>query len=662
MPFYWRRRKRWWNTRWRKRRQFRKYKRPRRRFQRRYKGRRSTRRRRRRRGKVRRKKKTIPIRQWQPDCIRKCKIKGISVHVLGSQGKQFACFTDNAKDWTPPLQPGGGGFGVEKYTLQYLYEENRNGNNIWTQSNKYLDLVRYFGGKITFWRHSHIDFIASYSRTLPMNLNNYTYPDTYPQAMMLARHKKFIPSLKTKPHGSRKVTIKFKPPKILTNKWFFQESLANTGLLQLQTTICDLRYPHLGCCNTNELVSLVGLNLNFYKNFAWGNPNNVITPTQQNNWYIPYNNAKKTLTVTLPNGTTKQIKVQNETYKQSVNIATGWFQPDLLKAIKISEEDYIPTTVARYNPTRDTGVGSKVWLASVLNSSYLPPRTDKDLILEGLPLYQLLFGFTNYIQKIKKDTTFLESYCLFIQSTALEPQHGTHHIYCPIDQAFINGKGAYDSYATQWQQEHWFPTLSHQLKSINNIVMSGPFIPKLENIRESTWELWSNYTFYFKFGGASLPDAETANPGEQGTYPIPNTQQQAIQVCNPEKASPYTTLHSWDFRRGIITSKAFKRMCENQETDTDFQADGETPQKKRKVILRGNALQAQEEEIQEIQSCLHSLCEENTCQDFQEKEDLLLLIQQQQQQQQQIKQHLLKLIIDLKNKQKLLQLQTGVLE
>lgn len=663
MPFWWRRRrKRWYGT-WGKRRKFGRYKRRRPiRYKRRR--RRAPRRRRRRRKKVRRKKKTLNVVQWQPDCIRKCKIKGIGVHVLGSQGKQFACFTDTAKDWTPPLQPGGGGFGVEKFTLQYLYEQNRQGNNIWTASNKNLDLVRYLGGSICFWRHAHIDFIVQYSRTLPMDLKPYTYPDTYPQNLMLARHRKFIPSLLTKPHGKRYVKIRFKSPKLLTNKWHFQESVANTGLLQLQSTIADLRYPHLGCCNTNELVTLYGINLNFYKNFAWGNPNNIITPTEHNNWYIPYPRASKTTTATYADGKTKQVNVDNSEYLKSVNYTTGWFQTDLLRATKLTTMEYIPTTVCRYNPTRDTGEGNKVWLASVLAASYMPPRTDKDLILEGLPLYQLLFGFINYTQKIKKDTTFLQSYCLFIQCKALEPQHTQYHIFCPIDQSFIQGKAAYDSYATEWQRNHWFPTINHQLKAINNIVMSGPFIPKLENQRNSTWELWSNYSFQFKFGGAPLPEADTANPEQQGTYPTPNNQQQTVQVINPSKASAAATLHAWDFRRGIITSKAFKRMCENQETDTDFQTDAEPPQKKSRKEPRGNALQIQEEEIQEIQSCLRSLCEESTCQEQEEinQDNLIQLIQQQQLQQRHIKQNLLKLILDLKNKQKLLQLQTGVLE
>nr|UHK06591.1 MAG: ORF1 [Torque teno midi virus] len=660
MPFWWRRRKRrWYGSRY-KRRYFNKYKRRRRRFPRRYRRRRTTRRRRKRRGKVRRKKKTLTVKQYQPDCIRKCKIKGVAVHVLGANGKQFACYTDNSKGWTPELQPGGGGFGVEKFTLQDLYNRNKYGTNIWTQSNKMLDLARYTGGYIKFWRHPHLDFIAKYDRELPMTLKQYTYPETYPLNLLLGKHKKLIPSLQTRPGGKRYVKIRFGPPKLLTNKWLFQETMANTGLLRLQTSVIDLRYPHLGCCNTNRLITLYGINLEFYKHFAWGNPTNPYST--ENRWYTPYGKAKNPVTIIYSSTKQEVITIQDTDYHQSIKLASGWFQPKLLQAKKLKEEDQIPLTACRYNPTRDTGVGNKVWLASVLNTSYLAPKTDKDLVIEGLPLYMLSLGFFDYIAKLKKDTTFLQSYCFFIQSPALEPQHGAYHMFCPIDQSFINGKGPFDSYVTQWDQDHWFPTCKHQQKSVNAIVSCGPFMPKLENLKSSTWELWSTYCFNFKFGGATLPDPDTADPEQQGTFPIPNIQQPTVPLTNPEKTTPLATLHTWDFRRGIITSSAYKRMCENQETDTDFQTDSEIPKKKKKTSYKGNALPIQEEETQKIQSCLRSLCEEDSFQDYQETSDLRQLIQQQHQQQQQIKNNLLQLILDLKNKQKVLQLQTGVLD
>ncbi len=236
-----------------------------------------------------------------------------------------------------------------------------------------------------------------------MALNKTTYASTYPQNLLLAKHKKAIPSLKTKPGGKRWVKIKFKPPKLLTNKWFFQEGIANMGLLQLDSTVADLRYPHLGCCNTNRLVSLTGINLNFYKFFAWGNPTSPYG-TQTVKWYQPYSRAQgQGLKVHLPNKKEPvTVNVTNNSYLDSIKKDTGWFQPNLLQATSIENESYIPGTACRYNPTRDTGKDNKVYLLSVYNSSYSPPATDKDLIIEGLPLYEALFGFFDWVQKPKR--------------------------------------------------------------------------------------------------------------------------------------------------------------------------------------------------------------------------------------------------------------------
>lgn len=599
--------------------------------------------------------------QWQPDCIRKCKIRGIAVHVLGANGKQFACYTNNRFGWTPPTAPAGGGFGVEKFSLQYLYEEHQRGNNYWTTSNTYLDLVRYTGTKIRFFRHPHMDFIASYTRMLPMALEKHTFPDAHPHQQLKAKHKVLIPSLLTKPHGKRTVTIHIKPPKQLTNKWMFQHTFAKQSLFQLSTAACDLRYPHIGCCNSNDLTSFYCLNLDFYQRQAWGNRTNPYAITDHQ-WYKPTPNIAQVKTVQIG---TKQVKVNQHNpsdYTETISYTKGWFQPNLLQAEKIVDPAQlnIPIAASRYNPNRDDGVGNEVYLVSVLNSSIEPPKTDFDLYISGLPLWQLLYGFTDFVNAIKKESTFTKTYYIAFKCKYCEPQGNLRHIFIPVDPDFIKGNGPYGSIPTAYQQNNWYPTLEHQVKTINNIVATGPFIPKLDNISKSTWELYSQYTSYFKFGGATLPEPDTASPQEQGDYPVPNNITKTIQITNPQKTSPLNTLHNWDYRRGIITSSALKRMLENQETDTDFQTDAEPSKKKKKV--QGNELKYMEEETQEIQNCLLSLCEESTCQDPTQEQDLLKLIQHQQQQQQHLKRQLLLLISDLKAKQKALQLQTGLLE
>nr|UHK06508.1 MAG: ORF1 [Torque teno midi virus] len=663
MPFWWARRKRWWRG---KRRPFykRRYKNKARRRRKRFYRRRSkptTRRRRRRYKKVRRKRKTITIKQWQPETIKKCKIKGIAINTLGVQGTQYRCYTPNKYEYTIAKQPGGGGFGVERYTLEYLYKQNKAGNNIWTTSNANLDLCRYTGCKFRFYRHPHIDFVGFYSRDYPMQLQKYTYPDSHPHNILLKKHMFIIPSLLTKPRGKRFVTIKMKPPRQMVNKWFFQESFSDTGLIQLHTAATDLRYPHLGCCNTNQLASMLVLNTDFYAYGGWGNRNNPIVPTETTKWYIPYRNAAQ-ISQVVYKGKTESITTTTSNYDESISYEKGWFQYKLLSATEIKNpaEQNLPLKGVRYNPTRDTGENTAVWLTSILNGSYHPPKTDLDLYLTGLPLWQLLLGFLDWVKQKKQDPTFTNTYYLCFHTDAMEPKPGINQVFIPVDYNFVSGKGPYDSLIGDWDKRHWFPLIKHQFETINSIVSTGPFIPKLDTLKNSTWELYSHYTFYFKFGGSSLPEPETKDPAQQGTHEVPDKLSTAVQIINPQKNTAAAMLHNWDFRRGLITNSAFKRMCQNAETDSDVTTD--IPKKKRKTELQENTLPIISKEAQEVETCLQSLCEENIFQETQEDQNLQQLISQQQLQQQQIKFQLLQLINHLKRKQKLIQLQTGILD
>nr|UHK06851.1 MAG: ORF1 [Torque teno midi virus] len=657
MPFWWQRRKRWWRGRRRpyyKRRTT--YRRKRKPYRRRHRA--TYRRRRRRRTKVKKKRKTIAIKQWQPDHIRKCKIKGYLVNVLGGEGRQFVCYTDSKYDWTLPTAPGGGGFGVEKFTLQFLYSENKMGKNIWTTSNTTLDLCRYTGTKIVFFRHPHVDFVGFYSRNYPMTLEKYTYAFSHPAHILLKKHHFIIPSMATKPRGKRTVKIKIKPPKQLSTKWFFQEAFAEQGLFVLTVAACDLRYPHLGYSSSNQLVNLYLLNTQFYQKGGWGNA------TVSTSGYIPYPNAVGgTYQGTDYQGKQLTATVSKNTYNESVSYGKGYFQTKLLQMVKMTSPSQVPpTAVTRYNPTIDKGTGNMVWIADILNTSYGPPSTDKTLILQDLPLWQLMYGMLSYITKTKGDKYFLRTHVLLFKSPYCEPQNGPNHYFMPIDKTFINGQFAYGRFGLHPETELWFPTVVNQLESINDIVQAGPFIPKLDNTRQSTWECYCKYTVFFKWGGADQPDATAADPSKQATYEVPDKVQQAVQILNPAKNKAAKMLHAWDYRRGLITRSALKRMYEDSETDTSFQisTDSQETPKKRRMYSSGLPLQEQKES--QIQTCLLSLCESNSYQEEEEtQENLLQLIKQQQQKQHKLRDNLLQLIANIKQQQTVLQLQTGLL-
>lgn len=661
MPFWWKRRGKWWGGRRRafyKRRTYYKNRRRRRRAPYRRRHRTTHKRRRRRRTKVRRKRQTLPIRQWQPQSIRKCKIKGHQVHVLGGEGRQFVCYTDSKYDWNLPTTPGGGGFGVEKYTLQEFYNEYKRGNNIWTASNQLLDLVRYTGTTFKFFRHSHLDFIGTYSRNFPMNLEKYTYALTHPKTLLLSKHHFIVPSFKTNPYLRKTyIKVKIKPARQMTNKWFFQDSFSSTGLFVLRTAVCDLRYKNLGCCNSNQLVTFYTLNDQFYQKKNWGH---LAAETQP---YKPFTNAATgQFTGKDYQGKTKSGSIKADSYRESIGYGTGYFQKDLLQCVTLTTPQQVaPIKAARYNPTIDKGKGNKVWVSSTLTTTYAPPTTDTELILEDLPLYQLLFGYLSYVINIKKDKYFLQSYILIFQSPYVEPQIGVGHYFIPIDQTFIQGLNPYGRYSLHTTDEKWFPTVARQLESINAIVQCGPLIPKLDNMRESTWELDSHYSSYFKWGGAQPPDYEAADPSKQVSFDVPDKIQQALQICNPTQPAA-SILHQWDFRRGFATQKALKRMYENPPIDSDDQISSDTDEEPQFKKYKTNALQWKDKTQEEEESCLLNLFEESTCQEETQTQDLKQLIQQQQKQQQNIKLHLLKLISNLKHKQQVMQLQTGLLD
>nr|UHK05268.1 MAG: ORF1 [Torque teno midi virus] len=656
MPFWWRRRNKPWYTSGR----FRRYRtRPRRRkYQRRRRRqpRRPARRRRRysrRKYKVRRKKRKVTLQQWQPDSIRKCKIKGFGILVAGSQGSQYRCYSDNKLEFTQPKAPGGGSFGIEIFSLQYLYNEWKARHNIWTHSNDYKDLCRYTGCKIHLYRHPTTDFIINYDIQPPFKLETDTYIDMHPQNLLLARHKRILLSTKTKPTGRPHITLKIRPPKLMQTKWYFQETFAPAQLVKLSASACNFGHSIYGPNTQSTNVTLLCLNTNFYQHHDWSNTKD----TQ----YLPYSTypthglrfwpAKgEPLTYTKPTN-----------YPQSVNKETGFFQTKILTAVKVTDLQSPtplhnkPITVARYNPTADTGEGNAVWIVDTFSASGWLPQAGKFQIA-GVPLYMAFLGFTDYITRTTADKGILTHSIVVCKSKAIKvltPHEQT--VFPFIDSSFVYGKMPYDEELTLQQINNWYPTVEKQLQTINGIVSSGPLSPKYSNLPDSTWQLTYRYTFYFKWGGPKISDYTVQNPEAQGTYPIPDKLYKTIQVADPLKQAYKAMLRQWDQRRGIITKTAIKRMSENLQVDSVVSSDDSEPEKKKKRVTSQIPVHNQEEE--ETQTCLLSLFEESTSPPT---ENIQQLIQYQQQQQQKLKYNIIQLLTNLKSKQRMLEMQTGL--
>ena len=592
--------------------------------------------------------------------------------MLGAEGKQLICYTPVKTQYLPPKAPAGGGFGLERYSLNYLYEEYKFHNNIWTVSNINKDLCRYLFCKFIFYRDPRTDFIVSYSRNPPFDLTKYTYPACHPHQMLLDKHHRVVFSTATKPLGPIKTVLKIKPPRQMITKWFFTSDFSKYTLALIKAAACNFRCSYLSCSNRNQLVNITYLQLAFYANADWGKyradaykPYDDISTTIS--FEYKTGNTTKTYTPHNPGTSPPKGKTAFDDYDTSVSYDWGWFSPKVLASTKVTNGTTVqtqaitPVTVARYNPNTDNGKGNKIWLKSILSSTYQPP-TDQDLILEGFPLWLGLYGFISWIVQAKHEKNYLKQAVILLQSPSILPYSdiGQKNIYLPLDSTFIAGKAPYDEYLNENMKLRWWPTVDKQMQTLNAIVESGPFIPNYSEQKESNWELKYRYCFYFKWGGPQMDEPQVADPKSFPQFDVPDQKSKTVQIINPEKQTAQSLMHAWDVRRGIITKKAFKRMLDNIETDTEFEPVTESIQAKRPRRV-GPQLITQEEEEEKIKTCLHSLCEESICQE-EESQNLHLLIKQQQEQQQQLKYNILALLSDLKMKQRMLQLQTGLLE
>lgn len=449
----------------------------------------------------------------------------------------------------------------------------------------------------------------------------------------------------------------------MQTKWFFQKEFAEKTLVLLQATACTLGFPRIHPKAQSQMVSLYYLNTNFFPFPNWGQPRGSGDqpwdpyPTKPASEYKFYSNAEGTGTPTILTFTGSQQ------YYQSISWEKGWFQQKVLQTrlVKVNDQPYadLPINTARYNPNEDTGIGNSVYIISVLTNSYKPPLSSHNYIIQGMPLWMALFGFWSYIKKTG-DKGFEEHYMFVVESPAIHPisQTSQQRIYPFVDIDFIQGKLPFDEYLSANEKKLWYPKARHQTVTINALVESGPFIQRYSNISYSTWELSYKYYFYFKWGGPQVHDQPVDDPKYQQEFPTASTNLQAIQISDPKKQDTQTILHEWDYRRGIITQTALKRMSENLQIDTDFEYDDTgSPKKKRKITKEMPCLQEKETQIHQ---CLQELCKEDT---FQETpETLQQLIQQQQQQQRHLKHSILQLLTHLKQQQNFLSLQTGTLE
>nr|UGV38004.1 MAG: ORF1 [TTV-like mini virus] len=676
MPAYWRpyanyrrryqtrRRRRWRFLPWRTRQTFR----------RKYK----TRKHRRRFRKVKRrrfnkKKLKLIVQQFQPKSIRKCKIVGTKCLFQGSTKRCNFNYLQYVYSKVPEKHPGGGGWGLMVFSLDSLYEDWLHLQNIWTNSNAGLPLVRYLGTSFKFYQSEDTDYIVYYDRCWPMVDTPHTHADCSPQSMFLKKRKIPVPSRKTQRNKKPYKKVFIKPPTQMQTKWYFQKDICTTPLLMLAATAVSFTYPFCSPKADSNNISIKCIspflfqNPNFqsYPTTSGYSPKRGTSDTHSGDFplylyattteqtsqgiqvdktniktlsLIPLVNTKDYQAGTPMTNTTWENKPKNwgnpfyfhyldqESYSIYISDMSPYEATLLLQGSSTKQFHLtIPTTpliyTVRYNPDTDTGDKNIVYLVSNSAGTSWDLPSNKNLIFDGFPLPILCWGWNDWIKKGKFVIDPDENYIQVIQTDKFDVKLP---YYIPIDIDYLEG---YDPYVEHQHDgkpvlpsthslSHWYPKFQFQQQSYEKICMSGQGCPRVTN---STYiQAYCKYKSYFKFGGCPKTLEKVYNPCQQPKWTTPDNIYGRLEIQNPN-TPPETEIFKWDWDSDYITEECIERI--KLHTTTDPTTVSFTESKSQPRVLK----KAQEKD--------------QTC--SKEEEKLLQQLLQLQQQRQQLQQLLL---------------------
>nr|UGV34800.1 MAG: ORF1 [TTV-like mini virus] len=647
MVYYYRRRRNYWK----RRRPF-YWRRPRRTFWRK----------RRRRHRVRRKLPYLHLKEWQPKVIRKFAIKGMYCLFQCNHKLLNHNYTQYMESIPPEGQPSGGGFSLNKFTLDCLYNEHEKARNIWTKGNKNLPLIRYTGCRFRIYRPKNIDAVVKFQNCFPMTATNLTYVGTQPYMMMLSKDSKKISRLDNTKNKKPYKQFKFPPPQQMTNKWFFSADIAKKGLIMVAATAASFDEMYISKYAESDTISFLVLNTKIFQNrqfatltttgynpkdrfWLWGTSSTDTNPKIGNMVFlgdttqykagveidkIPNLTQPKTIKDYLDNYASnpdywgnpfhaQYTEHEDHLYftTQSPHVA---LQPYTSKPLtetinnlgftKVTQELYFNV---RYNPNKDKGYNTQIYFKSnwQAQTGWEPP-TNPNLILTGFPLWLIVWGWIDYHLKLAEITNVDTHYIIAIKSDAIEPQELHLDAWVPLDKQFLHGDSEWhdNQGRTDWDNTHWYPQTHYQHRTIETIAQSGPATAKLgKNITE---ELHCEYAFYFKAGGCVPPMDKITDPTKQPIYPIPTNIAEPNSLQSPTEPID-TFLYQFDERRGQITEKAADRISKDFTSTKTLFADSETTGSDVPVLQTFKEIQdsSEEEETQET-SLLQQLIKQRT--------------------------------------------------
>nr|UGV35168.1 MAG: ORF1 [TTV-like mini virus] len=596
MAYYYRR---WRNNYW-KRRQFR-WRRPRRPFRRRRWHKRW----------VRKKKLSyLRLKEWQPKVIRKLCVKGMYCLFECNHNLLTRNYTQYMESIPAEGTPSGGGFSLNKFTLDCLYSEHEKARNVWTKGNKNLPLIRYTGCEFKIYRPTNTDAVVKFQTCYPMSATPLTYTSTQPYIMMMSQGSKKISRLENTKNKKPYKKFKFKPPQQMTNKWFFSTDLANKGLIMLASTAANFENIYISKYAESNTISLRFLNTQIFKNRHFNKLPTSGYHAKQNMWLWAAKNGntppKLKEMIFLGNTVQYRLGTPIENYYPTGNIQTLLNKSEFMKLENWGNpfhENYLnhkhqlwwttssPTThlsshkdkqvtetvtnlgfnkleqelffYGRYNPNRDKGENTQLYyLKNFEEETGWAPPPNKNLIISGFPLWLLVWGNLDYQLKLAEINHIETNYITCIQTDKIEPTIPPQEAYILLDSNFTHGDSEWhDEHGrTDYDEIHWFPQVNYQKRTLENIGKCGPATAKLGQYKNA--ELHCEYKFYFKVGGCVPPMDKITDPSLQPTYPIPTNIADPNSLQNPREPIE-TFLYCFDERRGQITETAAQRITKD---------------------------------------------------------------------------------------------------
>lgn len=550
-----------------------------------------------------------------------------------------------------PLEgtPSGGGFSINRFNIDCLYNEHLKARNVWTRGNNNLPMIRYTGCQWKIYRPTNCDAVVKFQNCYPMEATDLTYFSAQPYIMMMTKNTHKISRLNNTKNKKPYKVIKLKPPQQMTNRWFFTADIYKTGLSMITATAADFENIYISKYSESDTISLKLLNVKIFQNRQFNHlPTNGYHP-KEGMWLWAESNGetntqfkdmiflgntllynKGTPIDRLPNYTTSwQIKDVLEKYTNNAHWGNPFHEDYLNKTHQLWFTTNSPWTIfagthinkpvttpisqlpfqrldqelyfeGRYNPNKDKAQNMIYFLKTTEAQVGWDPPEKESLITKNIPLWVATWGLRDYHAKLADMQHMDTDYIAVIQSKHIEPQDIGLQYYVLLDKKFTHGDSEWNDehQRTAWDNIHWHPMLHYQHRSIEDIGQSGPAVPKLGEYK--TAELHCEYKFYFKIGGCIPPMEEITDPAKQTPFPIPTNITETNSLQSPD--TPIENyLYKFDERRQQITSTAAKRIKKDFTTEKSLFTDTETTGSDVPILQTLQEIQdsSEEEETQE---------------------------------------------------------------